>query len=100
MAGPVTIRTRVGNSCDSRQALVKQCSIHNLRHSRITSGRVCVGGEKLAPHRCQKHEMIREPEILLRDLQLRHHLRLRHGAEERMKRLARLKVYWSIFDLQ
>src|SRR4051794_16877269 len=44
--------------------------------------------------------MIIEAEILLSDLQLRHHLRARHRPEEWMKRLTRLKVYWSILHLE
>src|SRR5829696_6918695 len=52
------------------------------------------------PHRCQKHKMVIEAEILLRDLQLRHHRGARHRAEERMKRLTRLEIYWSILHLE
>src|SRR4051812_34716194 len=44
--------------------------------------------------------MIIKAEILLRDLQLRHDLRVRHRAEERMKRLARLKIYRAILHLE
>src|SRR6185436_15661965 len=35
-----------------------------------------------------------------RDLEFRHYLRARHGAEEWMKRLARLEVYWSVLYLE
>src|ERR1044072_6598623 len=44
--------------------------------------------------------MIIETEILLRDLKLGHHLCPRHRAEERMKRVPWLKVYWSIPHLE
>src|SRR3569832_1443478 len=44
--------------------------------------------------------MIREAQILLCDLHLRQHLGARHRAKERMKRLAWLKVYWSILHLE
>src|SRR6185436_12838345 len=37
---------------------------------------------------------------LLRDLEFRNYLRLRQASEERMKRLARLEIYWTILDLQ
>jgi hypothetical protein len=44
--------------------------------------------------------VIRKAEILLGDLQFRHDLRPGHAAEQRMKRLAWLKINWSILDLQ
>src|ERR1044072_7387432 len=99
MTGPVSIRSGVRNSCDASQPLVIQRSIYNFCNSGTRTGRECVRAEKLTPHVRQKHEVIREPEILLRDLQLRYYLRLRHRAEERMKRLTRLKVDWTILDL-
>src|SRR5262249_16417129 len=34
------------------------------------------------------------------DLQFGHQLSFRHCSEQRMKRLARLKIDWSVFDLQ
>src|SRR6185369_5870262 len=51
-------------------------------------------------HRREKHKMIIETEILLRDLKLGHDLRMPHRAEERMKRLARLEIYWPILYLE
>ena len=44
--------------------------------------------------------MVREAEVLLRDLKLRHELCLRHRTEERVERLARLKVNGAVLDLQ
>src|ERR1051325_7216472 len=75
-------------------------TIDNFRHRRSASARVSVRVEKLAPHRCQENKMIREAEILLRDLKLGHHLRARHRSEQRMKRLAWLEVNWTILHLQ
>src|SRR5689334_3674322 len=75
-------------------------TINHSSHCRTATVRIRIRIEKLAPHRRQKNEVIRKTEILLRDLQLRHHLRARHRAEERMKRLARLEVDWSILHLQ
>src|SRR6185503_12583790 len=100
MAGPVLIGTCICDSGDTGQTLVIQRAIDYFsnRRARAASERVRV--EKLTPHRCQKNEVIREAEILLRDLQLRHHLRSRHRAEEWMKRFARLKVDWTILHLQ
>ena len=44
--------------------------------------------------------MVREAEVLLGDLDLEHQRRLRHGAEERVERLARLEVDGPVLDLE
>src|SRR4029079_13033837 len=92
MASPVLIGTCICNSGDTSQTLAIQRAIDYFSNcrARATSERIRV--EKLTPHRCKKNKVIREAEILLRDLQLGDHLRVRHRAEERMKRLAPLKV--------
>ena len=63
------------------------------------SSGVGVGVEELLPHRRQVHEVVGLAEVLLRDLQLRHQRRLRHRAEQRMERLARLEVERAVLDL-
>src|ERR1051326_1770593 len=100
MSSPVSNGTGVCDSRNTRQTLVIQPTINDFRDCRRATTRVRVRVEKLTPHRRQKNEVIREAEILLRDLQLGHHLRPWHHAEERMKRLPRLEVDWSILYLQ
>ena len=58
-----------------------------------------VGVEELLPHRAEVDEVLRVPEVLLRDLQLGHDRRLRHRAEQRVERLARLEVERAVLHL-
>src|SRR4029079_13117861 len=100
MASPVLIGTCICNSGDTSQTLAIQRAIDYFSNCRARATSERIRADNLTPHRCQKNKVMREAEILLRDLQLRHHLRVRHRAEEWMERLTRLKVYWSIFHLK
>ena len=62
--------------------------------------RIRVRLQRLFEQRREIHEMRGEAEIFLRDLHFEHQRRFRHGAEQRMERLARLEVDRSVLHLQ
>ena len=74
-------------------------AVDDLGHRATRPLGVGVGVEELLPHRRQVDEVRGLAEVLLRDLQLGHDRRLRHGAEERMERLARLEVEGAVLHL-
>jgi hypothetical protein len=99
MPGPVRIAAGVGHPGDAGARVGVYRAFDDPRHGRSGAGRVGVGVEELLPHRREVDQVIRVPEVLLRDLELGHERRLRHGAEERVERLARLEVERAVLDL-
>ncbi len=59
-----------------------------------------VEAQSLLIQRAQVHQMRREAEIFLGDLQFQRDRSASHGAEQRMRRLAGLKIDGAVFDLQ
>ena len=88
-AAPVAIRTGVGHACHTRRK-------DHLGHRPAATGRMV---QHFLPHGCKEGQMAREAEIFLRDLRFEHQLRIRHRAEHRMKRLARLEVDRAVLHL-
>ena len=88
-SAPVAIRTDVSHACHSRRK-------DHFRNGSAATGSIV---QHFLPHGCKEGQMAREAEIFLRDLRFEHQLRIRHRAEHRMKRLARLEVDRAVLHL-
>ncbi|MPM92710.1 hypothetical protein SDC9_139845 [bioreactor metagenome] len=74
-------------------------SIGDTRHSRAFTFLIRITFQTFLPHGGQINQMIREAQIFLGNLKLGHNRCLFHGAEQRTKRFARLKINRSVFHL-
>ena len=86
-ARPVAVRAGVG---DPRHA-----GRERLRHRAVPGA----GVERFLPQRREEHEVGREAEVFLGDLPFEHQAGVRHRAEQRVERLARLEVDRAVLNL-
>ena len=88
-ATPVAVRSGIGHARHSGRG-------HHLRHRAAAPG---IGVQHLGPHWCQEGQVAGETQILLGDLHFQHQPRIRHCAEHRMERLARLEIDGAVLHL-
>ena len=89
---PVAIGADVGDTGHAGVFVAVQLSVDDFRDGRSLALRERVRVERLFEQRAQVREMRGESEIFLGDLEFHHERRLRHRAEQRMERLARLEI--------
>ena len=81
MPAPVYIVADVGNSGNSSQRMRKQRAIRHTGDGRTCALHVSVTIQTFLPHGSEKGKVVGEAQILLCDLEFRHHGRFLHGSE-------------------
>ena len=90
IAGEVGVLAGIGHACHS---------LDHLCHGGAFAVAVGVAVEALLIRGSVIDEVVRESEVLLRDLELHHHLGLAHTAEQGVEGLAGLEVDGAVLDL-
>ncbi len=96
---PVGVEADIGHPGDGRVLLPEEGAVGRARDRAPRPRPVGVAPQELLPHRPEEDQVNGMPEVLLGDLQLGHHRRLLHGAEEGVERLARLEIYGAVLHL-
>ena len=99
-AGPVAVRAHIRHAGHAVRAW--PCNDPSITLATVEPGSLGEGIEAqcLFEQRAEVDEVRGESQVFLGDLHFEHQRCFRHGAEQRMGRLARLKVDGAVLDLQ